>query len=158
MSIFLKYKAPKFRPCPPLIALFGDKGDSLLLRYRQQHRRTRSLEKNYVFCIRKRRPDIHIVILAAYPQIAFEDYFIQSGCEVTHLPPKGKSPLKYYKALIDALSHHQEGDILKINACSYRNYLLSKAAKKARIKTIVVGHLSSSVSFPEIAFLITDST
>ena len=103
--------------------------------------------RNLISYARKHRPDIDVVILAAYPTIAFEDYFIQLGCKVMHLPPKGKSPLKYYRALVDILSKHKQGDILQINACSYRNYLLFKAAKKSGIETIIVGHLSSSVSF-----------
>lgn len=105
--------------------------------------------KNLISFVRKHRPDIHIVILAAYPTIAFEDYFVELGCNIVHLPPKGKNPLRYYRALVSALSHHAEGDIFQINACSYRNYLLFKAAKKAGIETIVVAHVARSDNFLE---------
>lgn len=100
--------------------------------------------KNLITYVRKHCPDISVVILAAYPQIAFQDYFLQLGCTIVRLPLKNKKPLAYYKALIEALSQHEEGDILQINACSYRNYLLFKAAKRSGIKTIIVGHASSS--------------
>ena len=95
------------------------------------------------------RLDINIAILAAYPTIAFEDYFVELGCSIVHLPPKGKSPLRYYESLVDILSKHKQGDILQINACSYRNYLLFKAAKESGIKTLVVGHVARSDNFLE---------
>ena len=103
--------------------------------------------KNLIAYVRKHRPDVRIVILAAYPQIAFEDYFLKLGCGIMYLPSKDKSPFKYFRALVEILSKHKQEDVLQINACSYRNYLLFKAAKKAGIKTIVAGHLSSSLSF-----------
>ena len=70
--------------------------------------------KGLISYTRKRRPDIHIVILTAYSHIAFEDYFIQLGYEVMHIPPKGKSLLEHYGALLNILPHHkQQGIIFK---------------------------------------------
>ena len=103
--------------------------------------------KNLISFLCKNRPEIEIVILAAFPTIAFEQEFVDLGCTIIHLPNRTKHPVKYSKALTRVLSHTGQKDLLQINACSYRNALLFHAAKRSGIQTIIVGHLSSSVSF-----------
>ena len=102
--------------------------------------------RNLISFVRKKQPNIDVVVLAAFSKIAFEEELVLLGCTIIHLPDRKRHPLKYYNSLKKALSEHEPNDLFQINACSYRNFLLFKATRKSGIRTIIVGHLSSSVS------------
>ena len=89
--------------------------------------------------IKQLDPTIDITIITEYEDIAYKDFFLSLGIDIEVIPHKRKL-FEYYKALKSILMNHQKDDVFQINAMSYRNSLLFKAAKKSKIRTIVVGH------------------
>ncbi len=86
-------------------------------------------------------PSIHFVIIKDRPHIAYEDLFLSIGCEIVEIPNQNKHPLGYYKALKELfLKAKANGNFVQLNAMSYRNFLLFKAVKKSKVKTLVVAH------------------
>lgn len=82
-------------------------------------------------------------IISEYNDFAFKQEFINLGCTYSVLPNKRKRPLKYFRELKKILKKANSNDLFQINAMSYRNFFLFKAAKKSKIRTIVVGHGSN---------------
>ena len=84
-------------------------------------------------------------IITEYENFAFKDIFVnQLKCQYTVIPNKKKHPFRYYKTLKNILTQKSPNDLLQLNIMSYRNFLLFKAAKKSKIKTIIVGHANNS--------------
>ena len=96
--------------------------------------------KNLISEISSSAKNIKFTILAINSNFSFRSYFENLGCKVIVLPNPHTSPIKFYKSLLSILNQAEEEDVLHLNICSYRNYFLFKAAKKSRIKTIIVGH------------------
>lgn len=83
-------------------------------------------------------------ILTQFNDFAFKEIFVnQLGCEFTVLPNEKKHPLMFYKMLFNLLRTNSK-EIFQINAMSYCNSFVFKAAKYAKIRTIIVGHASGT--------------
>lgn len=90
--------------------------------------------------ITQKTDNINFHIVSLFDDFAFKKELVELGCTFTILPNKKKHPIKFYKKLKELLSNACENDLFQINAMSYRNFLVFKAAKKSKIKTIIVGH------------------
>ncbi len=85
-------------------------------------------------------------LLVEEDNFAYKDRFLSlPGVSYTLLPSSKRHPFAFRKAFVHALKDAKEEDVLQINACSFRNGVLFGAARKANIRTIVVGHLSSNL-------------
>lgn len=99
--------------------------------------------KNLIESVLKKDSTIKYTFLAEKENFSYRKYFEELGCEVIILPHSRKHPLKFYKKLRNVLYNVDRNDsIVQLNICSYRNYFLFKACKKAKLKTIIVGHYS----------------
>ena len=81
--------------------------------------------------------DIHYILLAVTSSVAFQEEFLALGCEIKYLPAHGRG---YRKALKPFFASLDEGDIIQINAMSYRNAPLFHYAKKSKAQLITVAH------------------
>lgn len=79
-------------------------------------------------------------ILTCHKDVSFKKELLDLGCVITVLPSR-KKIFKYYKSLIRILSKATNNDsLLQLNIMTFRNVLLFKAAKKSKMKTIIVSH------------------
>lgn len=96
--------------------------------------------KNLLTSIKNLDNQINIVIISTVQNLSYRDLFEKIGCQIIYLTNPHEHPLRFYKELLLLLKKHNPNDVLQLNICSYRNPLLFRAAKKSKIKTIIVGH------------------
>lgn len=98
--------------------------------------------------IKEKDPSINFHIITEYDDFTYKKIFVDNlNCKYTVIPKKKKHPFKYLKALSSLLSDQDENDLFQINLMSYKNFLVLHAAKKAKIKTIIVGHATKTNNF-----------
>lgn len=83
---------------------------------------------------------ININIISCYSDYAYRDYLESLGVKSIIVPNYKKHPIRYKKAIYNALKNHNKDDIIQLNVMSYRNLALFSSVKKAKINTLVVGH------------------
>lgn len=96
--------------------------------------------KNLITSVTHKRDDIKFTILAVTETIAYKEYFLNLGCDIIFLPNYRKHPFAFYNKLLEIFKNSDPEDVVQANICSYRNYFLFKACKKAKMNLIVVGH------------------
>ena len=96
--------------------------------------------KNLIQSILKQKSDIQFTLLVTVENFSYKALFESLGCKIVILPNPHKSPLKFYKELLQILREKAKTSVLQLNICSFRNYFLFRACKKSKIKTIIVGH------------------
>lgn len=96
--------------------------------------------RNLLRAFLRLRPDLQITILATMEDYSYREELEALGCETVILPSPQKRPLSFYRSLRSVLKRASGEDVLQLNICSYRNPFLFRAAKKSKIRTIVVGH------------------
>lgn len=108
--------------------------------------------KNLISTVIKSNNKIKYTIISEYHNYSFREYFEKLGCESVIVPNWHRHPLAFYRSFYKILRTHEKDCLLQLNICSYRNILLFLAAKKARIKTIIVGHYTSLRGHPSGIF------
>lgn len=73
--------------------------------------------------------------ISSFPRLCFEDEINELGGKVYHVISEKKNPIKYYKSLAKIMKNY---DIVHINMLSSANVLPVMAAKKARVKNVIV--------------------
>ena len=98
--------------------------------------------------IKEKDSSINFHIITEYDDFTFKNIFLDKlNCKYTVIPKKKKHPFKYVKAILALLNDADENDLLQINLMSYKNFLVLHAAKKAKIKTLIVGHATRTNNF-----------
>lgn len=101
--------------------------------------------KNLIANISKKTKKYHFHIITQFEDFYFKNELVNKyNCSFTVVPKYKKHPFKYTKAVYKILKNHKENDILQINLMSYRNVFLLHAAKKSKIKSIIVGHSTNT--------------
>ena len=102
---------------------------------------------NLIKNILKRDSTIKYHILTCYRDICFKKEFEELGCKITFLPKK-EHVFKFYRSLTNVFKKADKNNsLIQLNVMTCRNLLLFKAAKKSKIKTIIVNHSSKISSF-----------
>ena len=97
--------------------------------------------KNLIQEVLNQDKNIEYTLFVESEDFSYRDVFEKLGCNTVILPNSRKHPFKFYKQLYKYLkSNKDDNTVGQLNICSYRNYFLFKAFKKAKIKTIIVGH------------------
>lgn len=98
--------------------------------------------KNLISSIIQKDINISFKIITTCSKISFEDYFERTlKCEIIKVDDPHRHPIRFYQQMLDICKKAKaSNDIVHLNVCSFRNYLLFKACKKTKVKTIVVGH------------------
>lgn len=89
--------------------------------------------------------NIKVIVISCYEDYAFRNYLESLGVESVIVPNYKKHPFKYKKVIYKTLRNHSSDDVIQLNVMSYRNLALFSTIKKAKIKTLVVGHGSSLI-------------
>lgn len=98
--------------------------------------------KNLISKVIQIDSSINYTILTTSSNFSFKDYFVSElKCETILLDNPHKHPFRFYRQMLKICKKAKEfGDVIQLNICSFRNYLLFRACKKTKVKTIVVGH------------------
>lgn len=102
--------------------------------------------KNLISGIKKIDDRINFHIISTSNDFSYKQTFLDLKCEISIIPSPYKHPLKFYLSLMKILKSASKEDIFHINICSFRNSLLFLAAKRSKIKCVVVGHNSDIFS------------
>lgn len=98
---------------------------------------------NLIDGIKSKRNDVDFTLLVFDDQFSFKDKFINKlKCKYIILPNFKKHPLRFYKTIVNLNKQLNANDIIQINTCSFRNFLLFKACSKLGCKKIIVSHYS----------------
>ena len=82
--------------------------------------------------------------ISIYPELCFEDEITKFGGRIYHLPSEKRRPLKYFNELVKIMKSYR---IVHINMLSAANILPIIAARKAKVKHIIVhSHNSNTPS------------
>ena len=105
-----------------------------------------SYAKTLIGSVTERRKDIKFHLIVTSQNFSYRSYFESIGCEITVLPNPHKHPVKFYNKLLEILRKADKDSIFQINAASFRNTPLFLAAKRSKIKCVVVAHNSQITS------------
>lgn len=106
----------------------------------------------------EKEPTIQFHILTCFEDISFRKELLSLGCEITILPKRTRF-FSYYKSLKNVFEKTDKSNsIIHLNVMTGRNLLLFKAARRSKIKTIIVSHSSTikaiSIRFANFLFRI----
>lgn len=95
---------------------------------------------NLIKSIVVKDPTIHFHILTCFKDMCFKKELEDLGCIITVLPPK-KHLFRFYKSFCSVLKKADKKDsLIQLNIMTCRNLMIFKAAKRSKIKTMIVNH------------------
>lgn len=98
---------------------------------------------NLIKGIKKIKPNIDIILLVFSENFSNKSFFVNDlGCTYIVLPSFKRHPISFYKKIISLGKDAESDDIIHINACSFRNFLLFSAVSKITCKRVLVSHYS----------------
>lgn len=100
---------------------------------------------NLICGMKQRYSDVDFTLLVFKDEFSGKDIYLKNNyCDYIILPDYLKHPFAFFKAFQLLGDEVNPSDIIQLNVCTFRNYLLFKAVSKISCRRIIVSHYSKN--------------